>query len=91
MAHEREQGAPDPGLLGSLGAAWANLDQEFDRASFERLESSYPLIADRLRALIAAGATAAEVRRWAIRRGLSAGWADWLESAARGLVVGDFA
>lgn len=58
-----------------------------DRISFERLEEQYPDLAVELEAIVSAGAGPAEVRRYALGRGMPRSWVAWLENSARWLTV----
>ena len=75
------QGEQQPDL------ALAELGQELDRISFYQLEAKYPTLAEGIEDAIAQGAGVAEVRRFALRRGMPPEWVAWLENAARAVVL----
>ena len=58
---------------------------ELDQISLQKLEETYPTLANTISQAIHQGATAADVRRFALAHGVPRSWADWLCQAARAL------
>jgi len=59
------------------------IGDELDKMSFENLEERYPELSRRIVEAMDAGAEPAAIRRYVLSYGMSTGWANWLEQAAR--------
>jgi len=58
------------------------LGRVLDQTDFEALEAEHPRIATAIESEVAEGATAAEIKRFAIDREMPREWVRWLEHAA---------
>lgn len=63
----------------------SGIGTELDAISLERLEDTYPGLAWEVEQAVSGGATALEIRRYALIRGMPKDWAAWLEQAARAI------
>lgn len=85
MLERERKPAPNVGGEGEdlAGLAFLVLGDELDRIAFGQLEAKYPDLAEGIECAVVRGVTPADVRRFALRRGMPPEWVDWLENAAR--------
>jgi len=65
------------------------LGLRLDEVSYQALDEAYPGLTEALREVVNAGFTPRQIRQYALDREMPAGWARWLEQAARFLEAAD--